>query len=347
MKNKIMMYELMPYFLYNIYDQLLNDETIPPLKFIFSDKCFDDLRKYNIDVRYIKANNELKDGEYPIYINNVTLFFEKLTELVNIYEDNLRKYEDEEDRTLLFETFLNSGLWLRMTPYDFLDVYSFLDKQISFFKNDHIFDELILKGDGYSKDNLVSNYMGYNVYAIKTNNSIWCETNTRILFNLISGDRVYNMPSILYGIDDDTCYIYAVQNINVCKKDKKIERSLYKLNKDINNIDVYPSFVLSLRLFIDMLKSKNINKIKVPLLEVLNYEYHIRLATKSIEMYKHGEVEKSWLNRICGKEDFISKSKVDKLCLLFERIQNQYDDIELNIDDYMLEVKIKNKELKM
>jgi hypothetical protein len=102
----------------------------------------------------------------------------------------------------------------------------------------------------------------------------------------------YLLPRISYGISNDTCYIYAVQNEvtknEIDSDDKKyrnmISRALYELNDGVyenesqdyknykegrttefaeNISDVSPSAILALSTFLNVLSTCNINKVKV------------------------------------------------------------------------------------
>lgn len=81
----------------------------------------------------------------------------------------------------------------------------------------------------------------------------------------------YNLPRISFGIKDDICYIYAIQN-----KDKNIvydknleyiniiKSNIRTINKSINKYrNVTPSFVVSLANFLKFMNTKGITKFKV------------------------------------------------------------------------------------
>ena len=133
---------------------------------------------------------------------------------------------------------------------------------------------------------------------------------------------------------------------------KKIERSLYKLNKGIESVN-HPSFVLALKTFIDMLAKQNIHNIEVPLLEVLNYGYHEITSEKEkirfSNAWKDGvddqelyDEEKALYDKMVDKQDFISKAKTEDLSNLIFRIKDQYDNIDIDVYDFLLKVKIKD-----
>ena len=109
-----------------------------------------------------------------------------------------------------------------------------------------------------------------------------------------------------------------------------------------------------------MLKREGIYNIEVPLLEVLNYDYHAITGKRTKEMFERQwrditdleecemeqyELDKELYEKFVDKEDFISKNKVEGLVDLFYRVKEQFDDIEIIPDDFKLNVKIKSKRL--
>ncbi len=145
------------------------------------------------------------------------------------------------------------------------------------------------------------------------------------------------MPHILYDIDDEgVCYIYAVQSSKK-KKDKTIERELYKLNKNIENPNVHPSKVYAMLLFINELKKKGISKIRIPSMQVLSYHYHELLSERAKNDLEKAKIEfesfpdddyvqkkyefaKQWYDTTYKKQDKISHLKTIELMNLAHRI---------------------------
>jgi len=186
---------------------------------------------------------------------------------------------------------------------------------------------------------------------------------TRSMIFIINGDNgTYELPHILYDIDNNgVCYIYGVQSSQT-KKDKKIEKKLYKLNKNIENPNVHPRKVYALLLFINQLKNKDISKIVVPSMQVLSYRYHELLSKKAkndlneVKMQleqitnddyfqKEFQSIKEWYDRVYNKQDKISYLKTEELINLMYRITYHNPSIEIindiNIQGDSLNIKIK------
>ena len=185
------------------------------------------------------------------------------------------------------------------------------------------------------------------------------ETPYVMTFQVTDGISTYPLPKISYGIVNNTCYIYAVQDVKE-KEDgdfyKTIRRKLYKLNKGIEKdedliayekgeTDYYPeynindvtmSFVYALDIFIDMLKNKGITTIKVVTYLPLRYLSRDIAATEQ------------------NRDDFyernlrIQKNLTNKLVRTFRRFTFVRNDLELasypyELDEY-LTLKVHNKE---
>ena len=115
-------------------------------------------------------------------------------------------------------------------------------------------------------------------------------------------------------------------------------------------------------IFFRILNEHGIDKIKVPLLEVLNYDYHVllskytdayfhnkwdRVTSNIFESYKEIDInlynsmvsefesDKKWYNNTVNKEDLISKNKTENLYNLFAFLNSlDYCDIDgINLDD--------------
>ena len=156
-------------------------------------------------------------------------------------------------------------IWLRLGIEDITNVNDFLDRQLQFVKN-RMFDIHSIEK--------ISSFNGYEIFMKSEVNPTWDETTRSMIFTIQRNDSVYELPRILFDIDDNgVCYIYAVQN-SIKKKDKIIERQLYILNKNIEDPNVHPSKVCAMMLFIEELKKKGISKIKIPSMQVLSYRFH-------------------------------------------------------------------------
>lgn len=241
-------------------------------------------------------------------------------------------------------------VWLRMGSEDFINVEKFLERELKFIQNNN-FDYL-------SVGKKITEFYGNDVY-IRAGLGTTFDEATRQMHFWIQTDKneKHDLPYIHYGImqgdSEKVCYIFGVQNYFFRQKVSSINRALYKLNKNIENKDIPPSRIFVLTLFLDFLKENNITHIKVPLLQVLNYDYHIlqsenirnsffsKWNKKRIEEfpYLRGfllkceiiEYENDQIEyiRFVDKQDLISKIKTENLFQLFMEIAYHNLDFEL------------------
>ena len=379
-ENKVEFKEIIEIFINRTISDLNSEREVPKINIVFKEEAFD-LFYYvmnnpfqndeelipNLNEKDIQTLKKQNDINCPtIYVKDHMKFFHYLTEIVNNQTKLYTRYKDYRDARAL-SIKLMKIIWLRMGVSDFNNVEEFLKKQLEFIKND-IFNN-------YRNELTIENFQGYNITAQAKINKLYDETPLGMFFKIYDKDNksYHSLPHIFYGIENDTCYIYAVQNDRNRIKIPKIERLLYKLNKGIENPNVHPSMVLSIMLFINILKENGITKIKIPTLQVLSYKYHEilsnnektefhkkwdELTLNSLKYFSESEqedilndyeIEKSWYDKIVDKEDVISKLKTENLINLIYRIVENDDSLNLindiDIDDSLI-VKIKNKNIK-
>ncbi len=297
------------------------------------------------DYELLLSQNKISENAYNIKINDADTFFTLLTEIVN--EQVRLEYEYHGFNNARYKALLMlRRIWLRMDSTDFYSVENFLMKQRDFIKNREL--------DTFKKDSIFTQYNGINVYYKVSPQESYYETSRVVRFYLYDGNERHDLANILYDIREENhenvCYIYAVQKPKISKKSKRLERLIYKVNSlsSDGKSSVHPNFSLPMLFFIELLKSHNIDHIKVPLYQVLSYDYHVLLSKKSKEdfnkrwnkekllemerlrtsdnrldkkeyaaLLEEYNYEKQWYDHVVDKEDFISKSKSEGLANLF------------------------------
>lgn len=352
--------EIIELFLIRTIKEIKENDVVPNINFKFNEdgiKLFEDVSKFPFkeegywspdieedDIDFLK--NRI-DNVLTIDVKDAYKFFNYLKDIVN---ESIKLYDEYDEKKFArnYAMYLLKHIWLRMGIEDFSNVNNFLDKQLQFVKN----RKLDTKEKEYVTDNVIKQTIVNNVYD---------ETTRSMVFTINEDDKTYELPHILYDIDDnDICYIYAVQS-SKGNKDKKIERKLYKLNKGIINPNIHPSKVYSVILFINELKKNGITKIRVPSMQVLSYEYHEILSKqvydnlKNIEIKmknKNNDITKeeyeyvlNMYNNMYEKQDKISYLKTEELINLIYRLIEHDSSIEIlndiNIQGDYLDVKIK------
>ena len=229
----------------------------------------------------LKIENNMDPNIPTIVIKDGYMFFMNLVRITNEYLRLSREYRFSAHPRSTFMR-LSRRIFLRMGIEDFDNVELFLQKQYEFL--------LSREFEEYKYKSKIATYKGYDIYAENRINHTWDETNRHMHFEVFDdGEHIHDLSRIDYEIRQEgtekVCYIYAIQNTPMRKRNKKFERALYSLNKGIENPNVHPSQLYSVLLFLQELKKKGIYKIKVPTLQVLNYRYHELLSEREKERF--------------------------------------------------------------
>lgn len=273
-----------------------------------------------------------------LIIKDLNVFLYKLTEYINTEKSKkrfiynfLKTNENDYVKSLISFLMVNASI------NDFNEPDKFITKYIEFL-NDKTFDEfnnekiIDINNTPFQCKLKIKNYL----------QSTMMETPNNMEFTLINNDdKEFNLPTISYGIKtnelgEKECYIYSI--LNKEKKEfkdeeeekfkKRISRLLYKVNKGIEkDEDIYnvsPSSIISLSIFLSILKNKNIDKIKVvPYLP-------IRYLSREITSYNVKDTEEYQ-----ERNDFIQSNATNKFLNTFLRLVHHRDD--LKIESYPLE----------
>lgn len=297
------------------------------------------------DIKLLLSQNKIDENSYNIAVHDANLFFTLLTDIVNEQvklENEYYGFNNARYKALL----ILRRIWLRMSNDDFYNIEKFLLMQKDFISNREF--------DTYNHYEKLTNFLSNDIYYMVSTQETYYETSRVIRFYAKNGKEINDLSNILYDIREENgekvCYIYAIQKPKISKNSKKIERNLYKINALSNDhkSSVHPNISVALLLFVEMLKSHEIDHIKVPLYQTLSYDYH-KLLSKSVrdsfsnkwtkekleemEKYKDSEYsflkkeyislkrrydeDKEWYERVVDKEDFISMAKTNGLANVF------------------------------
>ena len=290
----------------------------------------------NID--YSKPVMEIKDYKKFFYL--IHQYIMDLT----ILNDN--QAIDEEIIDYFFKY-----VWIKMTPDDFKEPEKFLLKNVYMLKNNIL--------DDYKTEQELKNIEFFNKYCL-TAQCGPCETFDEgvktMLFKVSIKYHEIVLPFVRYGIYEENekniCEIGSIQDKGkILDKDfenvltKEINRLKYKLNSNVDDElikDIEPKKLISLLLFIRLLKDNNINIIRIPSMYVLDYDYHEKASNRE-KMYFDNKWNKE-LIELCpetyenmyklhlkkiDKQDSISKSKTTDFIKLFERLIYHLNDVDI------------------
>lgn len=336
-----------------IYD-IVNETEIPRINFIFKNDAYDLFNhikdnplilnkgwKPSIQEKDIIFLKDSINYDYPtIYIKDHIKFFTYLTLITNNIIKQYNKYNfDRISRQQLI--YILKRIWLRMGPNDLNNIEEFLYKQLIFSSND-TFEEY--KFD-IKNAHFIDNYHDYKVTVENGLNNTWDESTKYISFKILTENISHDLPKIYYDVFNNCCYLYAIQNDKKANKNPEINKLIYKEFRGNSQ----PNKVYALKLFINMLKKKGFKTIKVPTLQVLNYDYHKILSNKEKEIFKKywtsdyiknlTQYEEeiyienlNWYNHVVDKEDTISKIKTEDLIKIVYRIVNEDKELYITND---------------
>jgi len=219
--------------------------------------CFNTLLKVNNTYESHTNNNQ-----YPVLLlDNLNEFLD----LLKIYLDleislNRRHPIFIKDELRNHQKMLIAYLFVNATTDDFLNPCEMLRTKIAFLTE----QKLSVFNHEIDLDITPNSQLKIN----STLDSIYMETPYKFTLSFTNGIDTYHLPSISYGISNNTCYIYSILNPKqeiISSYQKKIKRLLYKINESVSedNLNVSPSAVLSLSIFLKVLKLNNIQNIKV------------------------------------------------------------------------------------
>lgn len=352
MTRKLELKETIELFVNTTVGQIIREDETPRVNFIFPESAYETFEEIlkqpfqidgswtpSIERRDIEQLRNMYDMKYPtIYIKDHHTFFKYLTDISNALIRQYSKYGEQKiPRQLLIQVMRR--IWLRMSPSDFYEVENFLLRQKEFIEN-----ELL---DDYIYGINITDFHDNEVMAENVASRSWDEAPNCMTFKVMKDKEYHSLPHIFYGITDDVCYIYAIQNDRQRKRIPEIERMLYKEFKGKGQ----PSMVYTMKLFIDILKENGINTIKTPKLQVLSYRYHQLLSAKTKSDFekkwtpervaqideltgwrlevrqKEYNWEKLWYNNVVDKEDVIHNLKTTNFINLIERIVDEDENL--------------------
>ena len=285
-------------------------------------------------IREEKIDTTEKNNIKPtLVINNTSSFFFSLENYVNkailFYYDGIITHDNI--KSLICYAFSNA------TDFDLSNPVLYLNLRSSFLNND-ISCPIIYK-----------NILGYDsIITIKKEKAI-LEAPYSFSCKLKYFDVEYEFPNIFFGISNDTCYIYAIQNKFKEKNElqKKINRLLYKINDGyefncdndlLNPNDVTMSFLAIITIFINYLNELDICKINVVINLPIRYNAHYESYRRRLEYNKKVLDNDSFIkykDNLDLKNKYYDDNTIMKLIRNFYRLQSQGDVLKINKYPFM------------
>lgn len=212
----------------------------------------DEFGTYPVNVSFNLVKDKPVEGTINIYIRNVEKFNTVLKEYVSTALDFYFMDANYQNiKEIITYAFVNMSL----EEMNCLEDY--LLKRIGFYKNKFM-----------SISRKIDTSIG-TINCSIAKQSIKQETPFYFESYITENDSVYALPRISFGMNGDICEIYAIQNKDKnMNKDENYSTRVHKVFSTLNSgvkkyRNVTPSFVVTLILFISLLKENGINKIKV------------------------------------------------------------------------------------
>lgn len=309
-----------------------------------------------------------KKSPYYLCINDREKLISLLYEYASImltYDPNVNS-QNIKDKIAFYLTLL----WANATYEDLINPERFIQKYIDFNNNPLFADFTYASGIEYLDNADIEVVIERDDAGMESPYFFSAQITQ---FNEMN-ENVYYLPLIRYGISNDICYIYAIQNKGMISNnqtfEKKIKRILYKLNENVfdaesidfkeyskllkngdnmenafypeNITDVSVSAILSLMVFMDSLNDMGIKQVKVvPFLPIRYkkkedaYAEKYRFKLKELGV-KSDEKIKQELDE---KRLSIQKNLTEKLIRSFMRFKHHFNGIDIlsypfELDEY-------------
>ena len=321
------------------YDEIINEASTGRVDcFFMMNLLFSTYTREENKTIEAKKND---DGRYLIprlVIKNKDNFNKLLTEYLvlarkkydlSIYQDELT-FADVENYEQVINKIILTTLWANATYDDFSESEEFLRKQIAFLKDETFseYEEPTIIGysetlGGYVEvENIKETILNETPYSLKIS-VIEPETNER-----------YTFPLVRYGIEDNKCYIYAVQKNKKYDEEnkfkKKVNRRLFQIGENFdtkndtyenygegNLKDVSASFVVASNIALGLLASKGITDVVVP--SILIERWNAK-ETGIIVKSKREENSQEYIDLNKEEHNKIQNNLTEKLLRTFLRI---------------------------
>lgn len=222
-----------------------------------------------------------------------------------------------------------TNLWANALYDDFANPCLFVKKQIDFYQNKLC-----------TENSFIYNTIDDSKIKIEDlKQDIRMETPFFFRASFIKDDDIYNLPKISYGISNNVCYIYAIQNEKENIKtsfQKRIKRKLYKLNEGVSTLetDEYRDY-----------KDKGIDKVKViSLLPVRYNSRELALKKRYEDKLKDSKLNDKDLKKLLLKYKVenlrIQKNLSDKMIRNFRRLEAHFNNclitsFPMEFDEYL------------
>lgn len=289
-------------------------------------------------IKFNVVEDSILDNSLNLYIKDKDNFYKLIKEYTSLAL-SFYNLEPTKDNIKIVLTYM----WSNITFKEARNVEEFVSKYIEFIKQSKFMD---INKKKYTSIGVL------NSFIVKQ--SLKCETPYCFKSFLEYNGNNYYLPTISYGIKNNKCFIYGIQN-----KDLKLNTNMaYNdiVNKTFRQINsgvkkyrnTTPSFIVALALFLSYLKEYGIEDIEVITSLPIRRESREAVAHYKIS-YELGrgvitgvDLEK-FKEQVLGKKDLDNYNSSIKFMNTFNRLKIHFDGINIlnnNLNsDIILQVK--------
>lgn len=266
-----------------------------------------------------------------LYISNPDEFEHLVEQYVNIAYDFYDKdyYEYKHDYIKAIITYL----FVNMTVEDFLNPNNYIRKRIAFFQDNLKLD--INEPFHFGS----SNYIG-DISATILEEPIYEETPYSLNFRT----ETHEFPTIRFGIQANTVYIYAIQNRRNNIVDKKVNRTLYKINdnfdttnESFDNINDYEnltgvtnSSVAAATMALSFFLKNGYTDIRMPSFLPIRFNAKEMARDRKLQKLIDDPNYDKLVDDSINDNMEIQRNISDKFIRTFRRIENHFGNININ-----------------
>lgn len=275
---------------------------------------------------------------YPVlYIPNYDSFISKIDtylEYATKFYESDKAYFELNDNDFKKKLFLD--LLINASYFDFLSIYNYIDDRTEMLKTNQPLGNLNL-----------GNFQQLKITAKVSKNRSNLESPYR--FDIIFEDEFHNkfkLPSIMFGIAQNKCYVMAIQNLNKDGENilsKKLDRFFRKVNKgvDMDSIiaNISPNALVSFSIFCEYLKQNKIEKITAPSFMPVRYNAN---KISGLKKSKNARERQEFLE----KHNHNQHNITEKFMYMFLRYEFHFDNAKTNYDNIKLQMDLNFKRQK-
>ena len=284
-----------------------NESKNQNLKMTAEERKAEVIRKGNKVLIIPKSNTEYTPN---FVINNIELFENVLIKYLEaIKTTNIKSTKMDERHN---EKYFLFNIWKNATCYDYLNPEEFISRYTNFILDNTFEQYNQLTPLGFCENQLLMVKRNEDDYAF--------ETPYIMHFSFTNGKNIYNLPWVRYGVsrnklNEKVVYIYALQRMEESPSqnyNEDIKKMLNKANSRVKRYrNVTPSAIVTLAVFLGMLKKEGIKSIKVPDFLIGRYNSFSNVTDDE-------------------KRDQIQTNLTDKFFRNFLRLSEQFNNVELS-----------------